>query len=150
MSGNPRPDLRAAAEPRWLFVLTVGLSVLLPACASSQDPAGIEVTFLDVGQADAVLIREPQGRAVLVDAGASAPLEALAGLGVERLDLLVASHPHADHIGGMVEVIEAIPIRYFMDNGQPHTTATYQILIRTLQRRADITYLAADLLGYVK
>lgn len=136
--------MRLRSEPRWPVVLTVWLGSLLPTCASSQDPAGIEITFLDVGQADAVLIREPQGRAALVDSGESAPLGALASLGVERLDLLVASHPHADHIGGMVEVIEAIPVRYFMDNGQPHTTVTYQNLIRTLQRRTDITYLTAE------
>jgi beta-lactamase superfamily II metal-dependent hydrolase len=122
----------------------VWLSSVLPACASPQGSVGIEITFLDVGQADAVLIREPQGRAVLVDAGESAPLDALAGLGVERLDLLVASHPHADHIGGMVEVIEAIPVLNFMDSGQPHTTATYGNLLRTLERRTDITYLAAE------
>jgi beta-lactamase superfamily II metal-dependent hydrolase len=145
LSGNlPGPEARSGTEPRWLVVLAVWLSSLLPACASSQKPAGIEITFLDVGQADAVLIREPQGRAALVDAGESAPLGALASLGVQRLDLLVASHPHADHIGGMVRVIEAIPIRYFMDNGQPHTTETYRNLIRTLQLRSDIIYLAAE------
>jgi beta-lactamase superfamily II metal-dependent hydrolase len=71
-------------------------------------------------------------------------LEALAARGVTRLDLLVATHPHADHVGGMVDVLAAMPVRYFMDNGQPHTTATYLNLIATLERRADVTYLAAE------
>jgi len=69
---------------------------------------------------------------------------ALKELGVEEIDLLVATHPHADHIGGMVDVINSIPVRFYMDNGQPHTTATYQNLISTLQQRTDITYLAAE------
>jgi beta-lactamase superfamily II metal-dependent hydrolase len=44
----------------------------------------------------------------------------------------------------MVDVINSIPVRFYMDNGQPHTTATYQNLIATLQQRTDITYLAAE------
>jgi beta-lactamase superfamily II metal-dependent hydrolase len=97
-----------------------------------------------VGQADAILIRSPEGQTALVDAGRSSPVPALKELGVEQIDLLVATHPHADHIGGMADVINSIPVRFYMDNGQPHTTATYQNLISTLQQRTDITYLAAE------
>jgi len=104
----------------------------------------VRVTFLDVGQADAILIRSSEGQTALVDAGRSSPVPALKELGVEEIDLLVATHPHADHIGGMVDVINSIPVRFYMDNGQPHTTATYQNLMRTLQQRTDITYLAAE------
>ena len=104
----------------------------------------VRVTFLDVGQADAILIRSSEGQTALVDAGRSSPVPALKELGVEEIDLLVATHPHADHIGGMVDVINSIPVRFYMDNGQPHTTATYQNLISTLQQRTDITYLAAE------
>jgi competence protein ComEC len=112
--------------------------------APSQSPPAVRITFLDVGQGDAVLVRAPEGETALVDAGERAPLAALRELGVERIDLLVATHPHADHIGGMVEVLAALPVRYFMDNGEPHTTATYRELIRTLENRSDITYLAAE------
>ncbi len=114
--------------------------------ATVLGPVGesVRVTFLDVGQADAILIRSPEGQTALVDAGRSSPVPALKELAVEQIDLLVATHPHADHIGGMVDVINSIPIRFYMDNGQPHTTATYQNLISTLQQRTDITYLAAE------
>jgi beta-lactamase superfamily II metal-dependent hydrolase len=110
---------------------------------SSAAPA-VEITFLDVGQGDAVLIRAPEGQTALVDAGSDAPLDALSALGVESLDLLVATHPHADHIGGMVDVLSRLPVRFFMDNGQAHTTATYRNLLATLERLQDVTYLAAD------
>ena len=103
----------------------------------------VRLTFLDVGQADAILIRSPEGQTALVDAGRSSPVPALKELGVEEIDLLVATHPHADHIGGMADVINSIPVRFYMDNGQPHTTATYQNLVSTLQERTDITYLTA-------
>ena len=90
----------------------------------------LELRFLNVGQGDAVLIREG-GRAALVDAGGSgAAFAALRGLGIDTIDLLVASHNHADHIGGMTAVLDGTVVRYYLDNGVPHTTATYQ---RTIQ-----------------
>lgn len=110
----------------------------------SSDTPAVEITFLDVGQGDAVLIRAPTGQTALVDAGGDGPMRALARRGVTGIDLLVATHPHADHIGGMVDVLSALPVRFYMDNGQPHTTVTYRNLLATLERRADVTYLAAE------
>ncbi len=46
------------------------------------------------------------------------------------IDLAIATHPHADHIGGMAGVIRSLPVRYYMDNGVPHTTQTYLELLR--------------------
>lgn len=133
---------------RLLVALTV-LPPLVTGCAraeSSPPAAGpqVEIVFLDVGQGDAVLVRSPEGRTALVDAGGSSPVDDLEALGVQRLDLLVATHPHADHIGGMEDVIARFPVRFYMDNGQPHTTATYRSLLETLERREDITYLEAE------
>jgi beta-lactamase superfamily II metal-dependent hydrolase len=102
------------------------------------------VTFLDVGQGDAILTQAPEGRTALIDAGPGPSVApALRQLGVESLDLLVATHPHADHIGGMVDVIESMPVRYFLDNGQPHPTATYERLLDALTRHPEIAYLEA-------
>jgi beta-lactamase superfamily II metal-dependent hydrolase len=125
--------------------LLASLCVALASCTplESQAPA-LEITFLDVGQGDAVLVRAPEGQTALVDAGPDAPLGALAALGVGRIDLLVATHPHADHIGGMADVLGSLPVRFYMDNGQPHTTATYRNLLALLERRTDVTYLAAE------
>ena len=104
----------------------------------------VEVVFLDVGQGDAIVVRAPEGQTALIDAGPGVDLSAaLKRLGVERLDLVVASHPHADHIGGMWQVLESVPVRFYMDNGQPHTTATYLSVMRTLRSHPEITYLEA-------
>jgi beta-lactamase superfamily II metal-dependent hydrolase len=110
----------------------------------AQDAPALRITFLDVGQADAIVVRAPEGQVALIDAGRGAPLGLLAEMGIEGIDLLVATHPHADHIGGMAGVLDAIPVRFYMDNGQPHTTATYAHLLRTLQRHTEVTYLAAE------
>ena len=103
----------------------------------------LRVTFLDVGQGDAVLLQAPEGQTALVDAGRGNVVPLLREMGVEEIDLLVATHPHADHIGGMAGVIQAMPVRFYMDNGQTHTTATYARLMAALDARPGITYLEA-------
>ena len=110
----------------------------------SRPDTVLRVTFLDVGQGDAILLQAPEGRTALVDAGSGSDIvPLLRDLGVERIDLMVATHPHADHIGGMRGVIESIPVRFFMDNGDPHATTTYRSLIAALEARPEITYLEA-------
>jgi beta-lactamase superfamily II metal-dependent hydrolase len=90
----------------------------------------LELRFLDVGQADAALISEG-GKTALVDAGASGDIMLqLQTLGIDTIDLVVASHNHSDHIGGMTAVLSGTVVRYYLDNAVPHTTATYQ---RTIQ-----------------
>ncbi len=103
----------------------------------------LRITFLDVGQGDAVLLQAPEGETALVDAGPGDVVPLLREIGVERIDLLVATHPHADHIGGMAGVIQSMPVRFYMDNGQAHTTATYARLMAALDSRPGITYLEA-------
>src|SRR5207253_9254709 len=49
---------------------------------------------------------------------------------IDTIDLLVASHNHADHIGGMAAILSNTGVRYYLDSGVPHATATYQ---RTIQ-----------------
>jgi beta-lactamase superfamily II metal-dependent hydrolase len=104
----------------------------------------LEIHFIDVGQGDSVLIRSPSGQTALYDGGdrGTAALNYLRDLGVEALDLVIASHAHADHIGGLVEVVRAYPPRFFMDNGIPHTTRTYQDLLEAVDE-AGSQYLEA-------
>jgi len=125
-----------------------GLGTTLPVFGTTPPVAGqdppVYVTFLDVGQGDAVLITSPEGKRALVDAGPGVDLgPALARWGVDSLDLVVASHPHADHIGGMTQVLGSRPVRFYMDNGQPHTTRTYEVVMKMLLDRPEITYLEA-------
>ncbi len=107
-----------------------------------QDTPALELIFLSVGQGDGVVIRSPEGRVVLVDAGpASGIVRVLREREIDSIDLAISTHPHADHIGGMDEVIRQLPVRYYMDNGVPHTTSIYRNLLRTVER-SEVTYLA--------
>jgi beta-lactamase superfamily II metal-dependent hydrolase len=119
----------------------IALAAALPT-ASWQQPDHVEVLFLDVGQAEAIVIRSPEGKVALVDAGRESIVADLRRHGINTIDVAIATHPHADHIGGMADLLRAIPIRYYMDNGVPHTTATYRRLMETL-RASDVTYLQA-------
>lgn len=103
----------------------------------------LRITFLDVGQGDAAVIRMPEGQTVVIDAGPGNVVPLLRGLGVTSVDLLVATHPHADHIGGMRRIIESMPVRFYLDNGDAHTTRTYARLLDALEARPEITYLEA-------
>jgi len=96
----------------------------------TPEPTGplLQVHFIDVGQGDAILILAPDGKVALIDGGdsGSGVLQYLRAKGVQRLDLMVATHPHADHIGGLVDVLQALPVDEVVTNGQPHTTRTYE------------------------
>ena len=96
----------------------------------------LELHFVDVGQGDGVLIRLPDGRAVVYDAGPSrgGMLDYLRRVGVEQVVLVVASHAHADHIGGLPAVIDAYAPGFVLDNGVTHTTATFERYLDAVER----------------
>lgn len=95
----------------------------------------LELHFIDVGQGDAVLIRSPSGQTVLYDGGRGSrdALRYLRSVGVTSLDLVIASHADADHIGGLEAVVRAYRPRFYMDNGLAATTQTYERLLVAVQ-----------------
>lgn len=120
------------------------LLLLLWAIASAW--AGtIRVDVLDVGQGDSILIRTPANKTILIDAseGRADVIGQLQREGVDHLDLVIATHPHADHIGGMEAVVRAIPPKLYTDNGLPHTTQTYTNLMKAIEE-GNIAYRAAE------
>lgn len=147
---TPSAGRRRERLGRALAIACLAVLVAVPAFAAATFLRGevpdsvLRITFLDVGQADAVLVQAPGGRTALVDAGRGDIVSLLRQFGVDEVDLLVATHPHADHIGGMAGVMETLPVRFYMDNGQPHTTQTYWRLLSALDRRPEITYLEAS------
>ena len=86
------------------------------------------VSFIDVGQGDSILITAPDGQTMLIDGGSagSGALAYLQNQGIKRIDLMIATHPDEDHLGGLVEVLNAMPVKKVLTNGQSDTTPTYE------------------------
>lgn len=99
-----------------------------------QPNASVTIHFIDVGQGDAVLLQSGD-RNVLYDGGRSSTdaLDYLKTLGVQSLELVIASHADADHIGGLAEVIKFYKTKFYMDNGLTATTQVYQRLLEAVQ-----------------
>jgi competence protein ComEC len=112
--------------PRAVVVGAIGLAPVLvwSSAISAGPPSGVTVRFFDVGQGDAALLTSPGGIAMLVDGGPDDAQVAteLAALGVRRLDLVVASHPHADHVVGLPAVLARFPVGLLLEPGCPDDT----------------------------
>ena len=94
------------------------------------------IHFIDVGQGDAILI-QGEGKNILIDGGrTSQAYNYLISLDVDTLHWVIATHPHADHIGGLIHVFRNLPVLKVMDNGMSHTSQlykTYRFLIDSIQ-----------------
>ncbi len=89
-------------------------------------PQQTEVRMLDVGEGSATLVRDPDRHAILIDAGPESGdlAKHLRSLGVRRLDLVLVSHPHADHFGGLSEIVGAVEVGTLLDDVVAEGTAT--------------------------
>lgn len=118
------------------FILAIGL---LPASIANAAPTELKVHFLDVGQGDSILIQAPNGKNMLVDGGTKGSgdkvVSFLKGKGVKKLDYVVATHPDADHIGGLITVLNAFPVTNFIDSGKVHTSQTYFDLLTLIDSK---------------
>ena len=106
-----------------------------PEARANLEADRLTIEFLDVGQGDSALIRSPEGKLALVDAGPSPERAAslLRERGVDRLDLVVVSHHHSDHYGGMLAVIREFHPRVFLDAPSPHASRAYELLLRAVR-----------------
>ncbi len=121
-SGLP-PGKTPTAEMKATVLPTI--ATLLPVGTGSAGP--LVVTFIDVGLGDSILIAAPDGQVGLIDGG-SAGKGALAYLqanGIHRIDLMIATHSDEEHIGGLVEVLKAMPVGKVFTSGPGDTTSTY-------------------------
>jgi competence protein ComEC len=140
--------LRAALRTRLTVALLTALVVALSEWSLRHALARDElrVTFVDVGQGDATLIETGDGHAALIDGGGSlggapdpgqaALLPMLRARRIGSLDLVVLSHPHPDHYGGLAAVLDHVPAPLLWDTGQAEAEAssTDDAVVRLLDR----------------
>lgn len=102
----------------------------------------LEIHFIDVENADCIFVRQ-QDKTLLIDAGESTTFDRveryLEDYGVDHLDLVIATHPHADHIGGMPSVLQRFSVGEFIMSFMPEdatpTTRTYIRMLELLDEK---------------
>jgi competence protein ComEC len=125
------------------FAIFLTMLLFLTGCqftAQKAEPlSGMEITYLDVGNADCEIIRMEDGTNIVIDAGTKDQsgniIRALKRKGIRKIDYLIATHPHADHIGGMEDIIDSAEIGTVVFPSVVHTSKTYENLLKKIKEK---------------
>lgn len=116
-----------------IFSVLVALNLLVWPLAMSRND--LQVTFLDVGRGESCLVRFPNNRTLLIDGGAIGPgfdagedlvAPFLWSHGIRRIDLMVLSNPHNEHLGGLPYILENFQVGLVAEAGFPHSSRSYK------------------------
>lgn len=140
--GTINNDISPTPSPEPTATIAVSPTEVPKITEPTENPsknAVIEVHFLDVGQADSILIKTPDGKSMLIDAGNNADGQAVVSYiksqDISKIDILVGSHPHEDHIGGMDNVINSFDIGQIYMPRISHTTQTYEDVLTAIKNK---------------
>ncbi len=137
-------NLKTYARP---LLSAVFLFVLLQMGQALLAGKQLEISFIDAGQGDSIYVSFPDGGNMLIDAGDPKAgryrvVPFLRKKGINRIDTVVLTHPHDDHVGGMRYVFNAFDIGSVWDSGFPHTTSGYIKFLTAIDNR-NIPYTLA-------
>jgi len=130
------------------FLFATFFTVAFLPFVNAQRPT-MTVHFIDVGQGDCSLIQTPSGKTLLIDggpedqyydAGKERVVPYLAALGIKKIDAIVISHAHRDHIGGLPAIISSFPTEKVYDSGYVYPSPIYEKLLRLINK-LKITYI---------
>ncbi|MFV3013734.1 cell wall-binding repeat-containing protein [Clostridium botulinum] len=124
------------------IIITGGTSVLNDVVVKSVEEGRnigpVEIHYIDVGQGDSILIQQ-DGHNMLIDAGTNASentvVNYLKSKGVTKLDYVIGTHPHEDHIGGLDKVIDNFAVNKVIMPKVTHTTQTFKDVITSIQNK---------------
>lgn len=112
-----------------IILLFFTVFFIIPHTAYTAGELPMRVHFIDVGQGDSMLIETPENQTILIDGGepdsGERLVEYLREQKIEEIDLMIATHPDFDHIGGLIEVLEHFPVHTVLENGDLRATKTY-------------------------
>lgn len=114
------------------FALILLFLALILVFSINTTAENLKLHFIDVGQGDSILIEERGGKKILVDGGdradriAAEIINYLKDRKIEKLDYIISTHPHADHIGGLVDIIDSFEVENVLDSGKIHSSKSYE------------------------
>ncbi|MBI4286874.1 MAG: MBL fold metallo-hydrolase [Chloroflexi bacterium] len=96
----------------------------------------LRVHFVDVGQGDGIWVETWEGKSLIIDGGRrrSGFAAYLSQHRVKEIEALVGTNPDADHIGGLIEVLDSVPVRNVWISGQENTTQTFEDFVDAIAR----------------
>ena len=148
MSKNPFEDIQLP-----------GFSQIAPSVSPSASPAPtpepaedtptLDVYVIDVGQGDSMLLISPNGKTMLIDSGESTAMfsvrSVLKSLGIKKLDAVIATHPHSDHIGGMPGILRSFDVEAFYMPDVSNPSAAFSDMASALNAASlRVNYLSAE------
>lgn len=126
--------------------VTTLLLMLLFLLVSPLFASDLQVHFIDVGKGDSTLFHVDD-YAMLIDGGPRSKgpcvLEYIGAQGISKLDIVIATHPHADHIGGLIHIIDNMPVGEILDPGVEHTSQLFEDYLDAILAKEDITFTEA-------
>lgn len=128
-----------------LFLCAIGVAYVSIEEDAAQETSLFKVYFLDVGQGDATLIESPYGTQVLIDGGPDSSvlreLGDIIGFLDRDIDMVIATHPDKDHIGGLIDVLERYDVRTILLTQNESDTPVAELFIELVEAEgAEIIY----------
>jgi competence protein ComEC len=125
------PRSRLGFSPKWLVLPLLLVAILVWSVALTMPDDKLHVNFLNVGQGDAILIQTPNGQDILIDGGPdpqkiSLELSKKIPFWDRTIDLVVSTQPQADHVTGLVEVLQRYNVGQVLESGVSYNSSIYQ------------------------
>lgn len=118
-------------------VLGVG-GLLCAVCLGSLGDSRLHVYYFDIGQGDAILVRTPGGEYVLIDGGPDElvldELAAVMPFYERKIDVMMLSHPHADHVNGLIDILERYDVQTVMITGVQYSSAVHDRFLELIEK----------------
>ncbi len=133
-----KPWLRG--PKKWLIPALLVIAILVWAVALTMPDDKLHVSFLDVGQGDAILVQLPSRQNILIDGGPdpqriNLELSEKLPFWDRTIDLVISTQPQADHITGLVEVLQRYKVKQVLEPGVPYDSLIYEEWLKLVEQK---------------